>query len=161
MPVPKLWRPSSSGCGRSARRSPLLFHHLPHPASACPMTTFRNGVLQPSETVPVLSKTYIMSSTSESPVKSSTVTIDAHGRSQISDRPSPLVPSEPLTVFRNFMKLSREFSSHAVWDSGFYLEGETSCELLKQVDFDKSRLHEFGIPVLRGDSLGLQIGSCF
>ena len=45
---------------------------LTAPRFRLPDDQFRNGVLQPSETLPVLSKTYIMSSTSESPVKSST-----------------------------------------------------------------------------------------
>jgi len=98
-------------------------------------------------------------------------TIDARDPSLVSDRPSPPAPSELLSAFRKFMKLSDEFSSYATSPSehltmiagAFYestalnvvselgiadLIGKERVpvgQLARKVNVDESRLREFAI----------------
>ena len=98
-------------------------------------------------------------------------TVDGRDPSLVSDRPSPPAPSELLSVFRKFMKLSDEFSSYATSPSEhltmiarvFYestalnvvlelgiadligKERVPMSQLARKVDVDESRLREFAI----------------
>ena len=110
-------------------------------------------------------------------------TIDARDPSLVSDRPSPPAPSELLSAFRKFMKLSDEFSTYATSPSehltmiagAFYestalnvvselgiadligKERVPVSQLAKRVDVDESRLRESAVPwsVLWGNFVGL------